>query len=107
MTKILTKGIYPIGPHQLLAGTLVEASTVVVRGGLAWITIEGSVTDHWLSDGEALDVPADRLVVIEADASPLRLQLVRTEHLQSQNAGKAPPANRYRIALVTADCDEA
>ena len=77
MIKPFTTGQHRIEAGQLLAGTLTLAGylTVTAPAGRAWVTVEGSATDHWLADGDQLPLPAHKLVVIEADRCALLLHL--------------------------------
>ena len=58
--------------HTISAGTTVsylseESKQIHIACGRVWLTIAGYDEDYWLAAGESMNLPARRLVVIEAD----------------------------------------
>jgi hypothetical protein len=75
MDGLFAKNSHVLGPGQVLSGIALQAKTLHVRDGLAWITIEGMPDDHWLSGGDTLTIVPGRMIVIEAEKGICRIDI--------------------------------
>jgi hypothetical protein len=75
MRKLFAKSSLCVRAGSTVSGISHQAETLQVASGRVWITIEGEPDDYWLSAGESLPVPANRLIVIEADLADSRVDL--------------------------------
>ncbi|MBI3230812.1 MAG: DUF2917 domain-containing protein [Burkholderiales bacterium] len=57
---------YILGAGSTISGKLKQTRQIAVKQGRVWLTVEGQNTDFWLQAGEVVQVPAHRLLVIEA-----------------------------------------
>ena len=71
----------------LLSGVAEKTERLQVVRGCVWITIEGDHADYWLSSGDCLVIPPQRLVVVEAESggAVLMRQLAATVPARSAN----------------------
>jgi hypothetical protein len=54
-----------------------EPMQVHIVHGCVWLTVSGMPDDFWMADGEFIDVPAQRQIVIEAHKTDSVLELNR------------------------------
>lgn len=99
MTNYLAKPSYTIPAGKTVSGTLEQARLVTVTCGRVWLTIEGQEKDFWLTAGESLNIPAKRLIVIEADQQASLVEMTNA-HVTSI-AQKIESASEDRL-LTTA-----
>lgn len=71
MRGLFTSQSIRLQAGEALSGRASQAQLLRVRSGRAWITIESDRHDYWLDAGDTLRLPADRLVVVEAQESML------------------------------------
>ena len=76
MTNYFTNSSYTIVAGAAVSGTLTHASRIQVACGRVWLTVAGEEHDFWLQAGDTMEIPADRLVVIEADKQASAIDLV-------------------------------
>lgn len=68
MQNISAEESLSLAPCQLVSMRLEESHVIRVMSGRVWITIEADLNDYWLCAGQALALPRDRHIVIEADS---------------------------------------
>ena len=61
------KESYTIPAGAAVSGKVASPQAIHIASGRVWLTVEGLEADHWLNAGETFTLPADRLIVIEAD----------------------------------------
>jgi len=78
MTNNFANQSYTITAGKTLSGVSPVDRKIRVVCGRVWLTIAGEDCDFWLSDDETVVIPANRMVVVEADqqASLIELQTV-------------------------------
>jgi len=74
MTINFAKPSYTIAAGSTISGISPQAQKIKVANGRIWLTIAGVHEDFWLHAGESLTVPANRLIVIEADQQASRIE---------------------------------
>lgn len=67
MENLFTSESHLIRAGQLISGSAKSAQTLRVLHGQVWVTMAGTNDDFWLQKGDTLNLPPDRLVVVEAD----------------------------------------
>ena len=76
MKNLSANDFFTLSPGQLVSVTLDAAQTMRVDCGLVWVTIEGDEYDYWLSGGETLTLVPGRHIVIEADKTFSRIEVL-------------------------------
>jgi uncharacterized protein (UPF0548 family) len=71
----LTNQLFTIPAGQAFSAIAKRPQTLRIDDGKVWITVEGSLDDHWLSSGERLTLEPGRMVVIEADQADSRIAI--------------------------------
>jgi hypothetical protein len=69
----LTNQLFTIPAGQAFSAIAKRPQTLRIDDGKVWITVEGSLDDHWLSSGERLMLEPGRMVVIQADQADSRI----------------------------------
>lgn len=95
MSNIFANPSYTIAGGTAVSGTLEQPHAIQIACGRVWLTIEGDDCDYWLSAGESLNLPAGRLVVIEADRQASLIETV---------ARATPALSIRRAATLPVDC---
>ncbi len=67
MKNLFTMESHTIAAGKAVSGVAAKAQTLRIVHGQVWVTVAGESDDYWLQAGATLDVPAGRLVVVEAD----------------------------------------
>ena len=75
MTIKFANQAYSVALGAPLSACSETAQKIKITSGRVWLTIAGEDEDFWLSAGETVDVPANRLVVIEADQTDSMIQV--------------------------------
>lgn len=73
------KESYTIPAGAAVSGKVSRPHAIHVASGRVWLTVEGWSADHWLKAGETFTLPADRLVVIEADKQASRIETAKNK----------------------------
>jgi hypothetical protein len=94
MNGLFTKYSHAMSRGEIVSGWACRASTLHMASGAAWVTIEGSMDDYWLSAGDMLPVSPGRLVVVEADQMACRITV------RSQNTPDTRINLRHRIGAL-------
>jgi hypothetical protein len=68
---------------QVMSFVLLEPVQVRIERGCVWLTISGMAEDFWISEGDTLDLPAHRQIVIEAHKAASLFKLCATPELFS------------------------
>lgn len=84
MTINFANPSFLIAAGSTVSGQSEHAHKLTVATGRIWLTIAGEDEDFWLSAGESVTIPAQRLVVIEADQQ--NCSIASTPVVQSQAA---------------------
>jgi len=86
MTNNFANPSYTITAGKTLSGVSPVDRKVRVVCGRVWLTIAGENCDFWLTDDETVVIPANRMVVVEADqkASLIELQTVTSPVVANQ-----------------------
>lgn len=66
---------YSVAPGAPLSSISEVEQRVLVTSGRVWLTIAGEDEDFWLSAGDSISVPANRMVVVEADQTDSMIQV--------------------------------
>jgi hypothetical protein len=75
MSGLFTKFSHVMSDGDILSGKSPVDQSLHMINGLAWVTVEGMQDDRWLSAGETVTIPRRRLVVVEADRGPGRVDI--------------------------------
>jgi hypothetical protein len=75
MRGLFTNKAHFIQSGQTLSGVAGQAQSLRILRGRAWITVEGIRHDYWLFAGDALTVEPGRMIVVEADASDIQVEV--------------------------------
>ena len=75
MTNNFANPSYTIAAGATLSGNAEQARKIEVACGRVWLTIAGQKDDYWLSAGESMTIPANQLVVIEAEDKASLIEL--------------------------------
>jgi hypothetical protein len=67
MRDLFTNEYRILSAGQASSGVAKDCLTLRVVKGRAWVTVEGGLEDHWLSEGNTLQAKPGFLTVIEAD----------------------------------------
>lgn len=86
MRGLFTNKSVNIQAGQAVSGISNAPQTMRIMSGRVWITVEGVKLDYWLKAGDTFAVIPGRLVVVEADHTPSRVDLMPNRH-QSSLAG--------------------
>lgn len=73
------KESYTIPAGAAVSGKVNRSHAIHVASGRVWLTVEGWSADHWLNAGDTFTLPADRLVVIEADKQASLIEIARNK----------------------------
>jgi hypothetical protein len=76
-----------VAPRQLVSLMLEQSQTIRIACGRVWLTIEADVNDYWLSAGDTLALAAGRHIVIEADKSFNRIDVLPQTRFEPVGAG--------------------
>lgn len=97
------KESYTIPAGKAVSGKVDSPQAILIASGRVWLTVEGVEADHWLQAGESFTLPADRLIVIEADKQASLIEMATGKvaihaaqlpkrHASNIGAGKAQTA---------------
>ncbi|MFZ6816386.1 DUF2917 domain-containing protein [Undibacterium sp. Rencai35W] len=75
MTNNFAKPSYTIPSGDTVSGMLEQARRIEIACGRVWLTIAGEEHDFWLSAGDTVNLPANRLIVIESDQQASLIEL--------------------------------
>ncbi|MBC3920514.1 DUF2917 domain-containing protein [Undibacterium sp. CY18W] len=75
MTNNFANPSYTIAAGNTLSGHSETARKIEVACGRVWLTIAGNQDDFWLAAGESMVIPANQLVVIEAEQQASLIEL--------------------------------
>ncbi|HTD05978.1 DUF2917 domain-containing protein [Undibacterium sp.] len=98
------KESYTIPAGAAVSGKVSRPHAIHVASGRVWLTVEGWSADHWLNAGDSFTLPADRLVVIEADKQASLIEaagsksLATPAHLPKRNAAPRLGAGKAQTA---------
>ncbi|MCU6435672.1 DUF2917 domain-containing protein [Undibacterium sp. Jales W-56] len=81
---------YTIPSGETVSGTLAQARRIEIACGRVWLTIAGEEHDFWLSAGDSVNLPANRLIVIESDQQASLIELSDVVELTT-----GAPANQH------------
>lgn len=97
MQNIPAEESLSLAPCRLVSIRLEEKQAIRVVSGRVWITIEADANDYWLSAGEAMVLPRDRHIVIEAGSEfsciDFLLQRINPAVLESHAPENARPTH--------------
>ena len=87
MTNNFANQSYTINTGKALSGVSPVDRKIRVVSGRVWLTIAGDESDFWLNDDDTVVIPANRMVVVEADqqTSLIELQTVTAPAMRKQN----------------------
>ncbi|MFZ6849921.1 DUF2917 domain-containing protein [Undibacterium sp. RuRC25W] len=87
MTNNFANQSYTINAGSTLSGVSPVDRKIRIVCGRVWLTIAGDEADFWLTDEETVVIPANRMVVVEADqqTSLIELQTVSASVISKQN----------------------
>ncbi|MEB0137468.1 MULTISPECIES: DUF2917 domain-containing protein [unclassified Undibacterium] len=75
MTNNFTNQSHTISAGKTVSYVSDEAKQIQIACGRVWLTIAGYDEDYWLAAGESMNLPAGRLIVIEADQQASLVEL--------------------------------
>ena len=88
-----------LAPRQLVSLMLEQSQTIRIACGRVWLTIEADVNDYWLSTGDTLVLVPGRHIVIEADKSFSRIDVLPQTLAEPLASGRMDrPATREQPA---------
>jgi hypothetical protein len=103
MQDISADESFSLAPRQLVSLMLEQSQTIRIACGRVWLTIEADVNDYWLSAGDTLVLVPGRHIVIEADKSFSRIDVLpQTLSEPFASGGMERPATREQSARCDA-----
>ncbi|MES2106848.1 MAG: DUF2917 domain-containing protein [Pseudomonadota bacterium] len=73
------KESYTIPAGAAVSAKVSRPHAIHVASGRVWLTVEGWSADHWLNAGDSFTLPADRLIVIEADQHASQIDMAKSK----------------------------
>lgn len=87
---------------QIRSFLLASPVELHITHGFVWLTISGMAEDYWMSEGDAVLLPTQRKVVVEAHKADSVLQLIEVAKPVPHSAPK--PAPRHACLVGKLEC---
>jgi len=91
-----------IHPGKIISSIFTKAQTLQIQQGQILLTIAGDLEDYLLSKGETIELPANRLIVIEVMHTQLNEGFIAQFNEKQPSATSNKPYGNFLTARISA-----